>query len=254
MTGVDEMREKERRARELMDAQGLDALAISTTANFAWLTCGGSNYVGIASEAGVATAIITRDAKYIVCNNIEAGRIADEEVSGQGFNFATFLWYEPRNDQIIREIAGGGVLGSDVPIEGAKDVAAALDPYRYSLASEEIERYGRVGRIAGTSLATTAGEVEPGMTEHEIAVIGGPMDQAVGDIARARSILGTENSEAAEVSTVESRRSTILGLVGVKEEVLIVSDSPYDRAAADTLNIATVSPFDFDLRWGGEEV
>ena len=89
---------------------------------------------------------------------------------------------------------------------------------------------------------------------HEIAVIGGPMDQAVGDIARARSILGTENSEVADMSTVESRRSIILGLVGVKEEVLIVSDSPYDRAAADTLNIATVSPFDFDLRWVGEEV
>jgi hypothetical protein len=89
---------------------------------------------------------------------------------------------------------------------------------------------------------------------HEIAVIGGPMDQAVGDIARARSILGTENSEVAELSTVESRRSIIQGFVDDKAEALVISDDPRDRVAADTLNIVTVSPFDFDLRWVGEEV
>lgn len=92
---------------------------------------------------------------------------------------------------------------------------------------------------------------------HEIAVIGGPMDQAVGDIARARSMLNVDNSLLAELSTVESRRSVMLGLVDSKEayfgETLVISDSPYDRAAADSLNIVTVSPFDFDLRWVGEE-
>ena len=225
MTGVDEMCEKERRARELMDAQGLDALAISTTANFAWLTCGGSNYVGIASETGVATAVITRDAKYIVCNNIEAGRMADEEVSGQGFEFATFMWYEPRNDQIIREIAAGGALGSDVPIEGAKDAAAALDPYRYSLTSEEIERYGRVGRIAGTCLAAAAGELEPGMTEHEIAAIMNCHVFAFGAVPIVTLVAADERIAKYRhpIPTEKKLQKCAMLVVGVKKWGLIVS-------------------------------
>src|SRR5665648_329256 len=67
LTRSEEMREKERKARELMQREGLDALAITNVGNFAWLTCGGSNYISVASETGAATAVITRDAKYVVC-------------------------------------------------------------------------------------------------------------------------------------------------------------------------------------------
>lgn len=168
MISIREMREKERRARELMDREGLDALALSTTANFAWFTCGGSNYVGLASEVGVATAVITRDAKYIVCDNIESGRILDEEVTDQGFEFATCYWYEGAKDDLIGKIAGG-VLGSDAPMAGAKNVCSALDPYRYSLTDEEVERYRWVGKHTGEALAQACREVEIGMTEHDIA-------------------------------------------------------------------------------------
>jgi hypothetical protein len=38
------------------------------------------------------------------------------------------------------------------------------------------------------------------------------------------------------------------------QEALVISDDPRDRAAADSLNIATVSPFDFGFEWVGEEV
>ncbi|GAF94224.1 unnamed protein product, partial [marine sediment metagenome] len=169
MASVDEIREKQQRVRELMDNEGLDALALSTTANFAWFTCGGGNYVGIATEIGVATAVITRDAKYIVCDNIEAPRIADEEVVDQGFEFKTSFWYEEKKDEIIREIAGGGALGSDTPMAQAKNVAAAVDACRHSLTSDEIERYKHLGQDTGECLALACREAKPGMTEHEIA-------------------------------------------------------------------------------------
>ena len=176
MASIDEIREKERRVRDLMDKEGLNALALSTIGNFAWFTCGGSNYVGIAAEVGVATAVITRDAKYIVCDNIEAGRIADEEVADQGFEFKTCFWYEAKKDEIIREIAGSGALGSDTPISGAKDAAAAVDPYRQSLTHDEIERYKWLGRNAGECLALACRETKPGMSEHQIA---GELDRGV---------------------------------------------------------------------------
>lgn len=171
MVNFIEMQGKERRVRELMEREGLDALAISTIANFAWLTCGGSNYVGIATEVGSATAVITRTAKYIVCDNIEANRIRDEEIEAQGFELRSFNWFEPRRDDTIKEIVGDGVLGSDVPLPDAKNIASALDPCRYSLTPEEIERYRWLGRNAGECMAQACREIEQGMTEHEIAAV-----------------------------------------------------------------------------------
>lgn len=169
MTHADEIGEKERRVREMMQIEGLDALALSTIANFAWFTCGGSSHVGIASETGVASVVVTRDARYIVCDNIESRRIADEEAAGQGFEFRTCDWYEFRKDGLIREIAGSGVLGSDVPLDGARNVGAAVDPCRYSLTPAEIERYESLGIEVGECLAATARQISPGMAEHRIA-------------------------------------------------------------------------------------
>lgn len=166
-----EMREKERRARELMRREGLSALAITNVGNFAWLTCGGSNYVGTASDVGATTAVITPDAKYVVCDNIERPRISAEEVAGQGFEFVEFHWSENARDRIIAGLAGGGVVGSDIPMECARNVSAALDGCRQSLTEEEIERYKWLGRNAGECLELAAREAEPGMPEHEIAAL-----------------------------------------------------------------------------------
>ncbi len=171
MANASEVRRKESQVRQLMAEQGLDALALTTTANFAWFTCGASNYVGIATETGSATVVITNDAKYLVCDNIEAPRIRQEELADQDYDFRTFKWYEGGRDEIIRQITGSGVLGSDIDMPGAKNVAAALDACRYSLTPEEIDRYRWLGKNTGECMAQTCRELEPGMTEREIAGI-----------------------------------------------------------------------------------
>lgn len=152
-----------------MDREGIDALAITSVGNFAWLTCGAANWVGTSSDVGAATAVVTRDARYIVCNNIEAPRIADEEVGDVGFEFRTFPWYEDAAGHVIRDIAGGGVVGSDVPMDGARTVS--IDSCRQSLTEPEIERYKWLGANAGECLSLACREIEPGMTEHEIAAV-----------------------------------------------------------------------------------
>jgi Xaa-Pro aminopeptidase len=166
-----EVIEKERRVRDLMDREKLDAVAISSIGNFAWLTCGGNNYVGIATEVGIATAVVTRDAKYVVCDNIEARRIEEEELAGQGFEIRSCYWFDGRKDDLIREVAGGGELGSDTAMAGARNIAAALDPYRYSLTPQEVERYKHLGKDVGECLSLVAREIRPGMTEHGIASV-----------------------------------------------------------------------------------
>ncbi len=171
LTDQNETVEKENRLRALMSEMDLRAVAMSTNANFAWFTCGGSNYVGIASEIGVATAVFTGNAKYIVCDNIEAQRLAEEEITNQGFEFRICQWYETRKTDLIKEIAGGGRLGSDAPLDGAVDVSSQLDGLRRSLTSAEIQRYQTIGRQVSDCLVATARQVERGMTENQVAGI-----------------------------------------------------------------------------------
>ena len=63
----------------MMAQKGFAAVLFRKQANFAWLTCGGRNLVGVATELGVASILVTSDAQYVICNNIEATRIGEEE-------------------------------------------------------------------------------------------------------------------------------------------------------------------------------
>ena len=95
MTRTAEIAEKDRRVRELLRVKGLAGLLLKRQANFSWLTAGGINLIGIATEMGGATLLITAQAKYVVTSNIEASRMIEEEcVETLGFQVCVFPWYE----------------------------------------------------------------------------------------------------------------------------------------------------------------
>ena len=165
-----EITEKERRVRELLEGQGLDALLISRQANFAWLTCGGDNHVVIASEIGSASLLITRDARWLVCDNIEAGRVMSEELADLGYQQSSYQWYEGNLPQAVGKLVKGK-LGADTPIPNAEVVESDLAKLRYSLLPEEVQRYRWLGARCGEVMRQAAGAVAPGMTEHEMAAL-----------------------------------------------------------------------------------
>ena len=76
-----EVAAKQARVRSFLDEAGYDALVLTTQANFAWITGGGDNHVVLAADAGVASVLVTREAKYVVANNIESPRIMTEEIA-----------------------------------------------------------------------------------------------------------------------------------------------------------------------------
>ncbi len=166
-----EIEEKERRVRSFLESKGFSAVCLTTSKNFAWFTCGGDNHVEITNRRGNATVVVTRDSKFLVTNNIEAGRVAQEEVEGQGFEVLETPWHDDRRFDIIREVAGPGPIGTDFPFPGAELVDSDLDPLRYSLTPEEIDRYRQVGELTATGLEEACRQVEQGMAEHEIAGI-----------------------------------------------------------------------------------
>src|SRR3990172_11504092 len=120
MALADEIKEKERRVRDFLRSNGLKALLLKRQANFSWMTCGGLNVVGITTEFGATSLLITEDSKFVISNNIEAPRMVEEEgLEEQGFAIKTFPWHEDQEVSIVKELAGDGTVGCDVPFQNA---------------------------------------------------------------------------------------------------------------------------------------
>jgi len=166
-----EIKEKERRVRELLRSKNLKALLLKRQANFSWMTCGGLNLVGITTEVGATTLLITENSKFVISNNIEAPRMIHEEgLKKQGFIVKTFPWHEDQELFIVKEIVGEGPLGSDVPFPNAIGLPEEVAKLRYSLTSEEQKRYRWLGKKVSVALEKTMMKAKKG--EKESAVVG----------------------------------------------------------------------------------
>jgi Xaa-Pro dipeptidase len=167
----EEIEAKKKRLRGLLQEMALDAVYLKKQSNFSWLTGGGSNVVGITLELGVVGLLITPVRAFAVCNNIEAPRMEKEEkLEELGFEIHSFPWYEEREEQIVRELAGGSRIGADHPLADFDEVSLKINPLRYPLTPWEVERYKQAGRLTSTAIEETARRVKPG--DKECAVVG----------------------------------------------------------------------------------
>lgn len=170
MAGLNEVREKERRVREYLNAQGLGAVLLSKLGNVAWFTGGGDAHVAVSSEYGVASALITAQEKFIISDNIERARIAEEEVRGQGFTLLSYPWQDAAaRVRLIREAVGPVRCAADDGTPGTIPLAAAFDELRFSLTEPEVDRFKKLGADCGQLLAAVTGAIRPGETEGSVA-------------------------------------------------------------------------------------
>lgn len=167
---MEELKEKENRIQAFMEEKGLEALLLRRLSNFAWCTGGAASFVNTASETGVASLLITKEARYVITNNIEAMRLSEEEgLKRQGWEFVVGNWWEP--GEAVVEFAAGLKLGADVSWPGAVDVREDFARLRYVLLPEEMERFRQVGHICGQAVQAAARRAKPGMSEYQIAAI-----------------------------------------------------------------------------------
>ncbi|MBN2032500.1 MAG: aminopeptidase P family N-terminal domain-containing protein [Deltaproteobacteria bacterium] len=165
----DEIREKERRIRTLLQSRGLGGILLKRQANFSWMTGGGLNLVGIATEVGATSLLITRKSKFVISNNIEAPRMVEEEgLEAQGFKMLIFPWYEEREVDIVRDLARNEPLGCDLSFPDGVMLAEDISRLRYSLTPEEIERYRWLGERVSLSLERTLLDTKKGEKESEV--------------------------------------------------------------------------------------
>jgi Xaa-Pro aminopeptidase len=165
----DEIKEKERRVREFLQLKGLKALLLKRQANFSWMTGGGLNLVGIATEMGATSLLITESSKFVITNNIETPRMIEEEgLEKQGFIVKSFPWHEDQEVPVVRELVGESPFGSDVPFQNATVVVEDVARLRYSLMPEEQERYRWLGEKVSLALEKTLMKTKKGEKESEV--------------------------------------------------------------------------------------
>jgi len=157
------------KVRALMADKGLDGLLFRKQSNFAWLTGGGLNCVGIATELGVASILITADSQYVICNAIEAPRMAAEEkVEDLGYTIHSFPWYRDQEMSIAAELSGSEAIGCDVPFGKFSVIGGEIAPLRWSLTHWEVDRYREVGFMTSRAIEDAARTILPGDKECEI--------------------------------------------------------------------------------------
>ncbi len=170
MTRDEELRTKLSRVRDIMAKRGLDAVYIKRQDNFAWLTCGGRNYVGC-GDMGNCGLLVTADKKYAVSNNIERPRMIDENfIEDLGFEYRSFTWHEGfMEGRILSELVPSGKIGYDYGT--TCNVGDDVKDKRMDLVQAEIDRYVGIGRDASEAIESAAKRIRKGMTEYQIAAM-----------------------------------------------------------------------------------
>ncbi|MBA4544424.1 MULTISPECIES: Xaa-Pro peptidase family protein [Thermoactinomyces] len=156
------------RVRTFMDDKKLDGVLFRRRDFFSWLTGGKDNHIVNTTELGVAPLLILRDRKICLASKMEAARIREEELYGQGYDWITPEWYEGEIETIQR-ICAGKRIGSDTPIDGLLYVEEELRALRYVLTESEIEDYRSLSQLAARAVESACRELVPGQSEHEIA-------------------------------------------------------------------------------------
>ncbi len=153
------------RIRNLIEEKKLDAAFIKRQDNFAWLTCGGRNYVGM-GETGNCGLLVTQDKLYAITNNIEAPRMKNEEhLEDLGFELKYSVWYDTSfQDRTIADLVPSGKVGYDT-----SNLANEIKSLRYDLTEDEIKRYVRIGEDASLAIEQAGMEIKVGDSEYKIA-------------------------------------------------------------------------------------
>lgn len=169
MTRHEEIEAKHERVRQYLESRGLEGLLLTRISNFAWLTAGGDNHLGLATEAGAASLLVTREKRTLLCEKSEAARLPAEELDGLGFDVRDRPWQERSLAQAVLELVSEMRLASDLVFPGPTYLSHELAELRTPLLPPEVERYREGAQRAAGALAATLREAKPGMTEREVA-------------------------------------------------------------------------------------
>jgi Xaa-Pro aminopeptidase len=148
----------------------LEAVWFAAPNGFAWLT-GGDSVVARGGGTGVAVAGYDGDRVQCVTNNIEAERLASEEIPDD-VAVESSQWYERELGSVLAEHSPTPA-GIDVHLDGASDDAGfeRIDPaaIRVPLTPGDVAAYRQLSRETAGAVENIARGIEPEDTERDVA-------------------------------------------------------------------------------------
>ena len=177
MDRSEEINAKTERLVEMLRANQLGGVLISSQHNFSWLTAGGSNGIDLSRDAGAGALLVRADGKrYLLASRNEMSRLLTEEIPEAGFEPVEFSWEEEKASSIFvveraqRLLTANRPLGSDLYISNdAKLIESNIARCRYQLTASEIERLRSLASDASGAIGKLARETQAGESEREIA-------------------------------------------------------------------------------------
>jgi len=153
-----------RRLDERLVAGSLAAIWVARPNGFAWLT-GGSNVVDRAGSVGVAAAGYDGDEVRLVTNNIEAERLATEELPDD-VTVESFDWYESSLAAAVKA-RSPEPAAADFDVPGFETLDAT--DLRQPLTEHDVERYRELGAATAGAVEAICREASPEDTEQTAA-------------------------------------------------------------------------------------
>ncbi len=99
----EDVEEKHQRIREFLDATGHDAVVLGLADSVAWFTSGGDLGQNLGSDHSAILLFINRTSRAVVTDNVQSGRVFEEELAGLGFQLKERPWYDD-SYQVMMEL------------------------------------------------------------------------------------------------------------------------------------------------------
>lgn len=151
-----------------LEQQKLDGILFRKRQNFSWFTGGKINHIVNTTEFGVSDILFLNGKKYCITSKMESRRMMEEELGELGYELVESEWYE-ESEPLISDLCKGKKVVADTPVLDFIDVSSQLIELRSVLSDVEKERYEWLCQFTANTVENVCKDIEPGMTEHEIA-------------------------------------------------------------------------------------
>ncbi|MCX7015537.1 MAG: M24 family metallopeptidase [Candidatus Sumerlaeota bacterium] len=170
MNRRDECRHKLAQVREILGRRQLKGIVLGAQNNVSWLSAGGEFHIALSTTAAAGQILVTPKDAVCFTENIEAARLAAEELAGTDVRVEAGNWWEGKTlEQKVAALVDPKQVGADGLGGSFADVSAEVADLRLSLLDAEVERFRVVAARAEHAMWETCRLVEPGMTESEVA-------------------------------------------------------------------------------------
>ncbi|ETI32439.1 hypothetical protein F441_20633 [Phytophthora nicotianae CJ01A1] len=132
--------------RSLMQERKHDAVVLSLSANFAWITSGARSYVFMATEGGAGSIYVDSTQVAVLTNEIEGHKLINEEMRGleDEVTLVQDPWYAQRNHtDMAKELSKSDSIAVDVT---NSELSGRLAELRSTLTEYELEVFRALGK------------------------------------------------------------------------------------------------------------